>query len=207
MSIHLLTEQKAQDFTTGCGRSTRSKDMPPDMTGWSMEVTCPLCVTRLFVAHKRLENLVEMTKTIDLDDPTVAKKFHFSGKRFGFRWLIDGRVIYVYETPDGFSPMLALPIQNFVPDTHNRDCTYADAQSAARDWIIKHEDGFANPTAAHSKHKKAVIKSAPRKPKMPAGYDGPLCASCGKPDEGDFMPHPENMLAHLCMTCLVAGKK
>lgn len=198
--IHLLTEQKGTEFLSGCGLGWKDKDKPPDLTGWSMDLTCPLCITRLFVTHRKVTDL---SKTLDLDDPTVAKKFHFSGKRFGFRWLIDGRVVYVYSTPDDFSPMLALPIQNFVPDTHGRDCTYADAQSAARDWIIGHEDGYS---AAQPAKKKAALVSPP-KPKVPAGYTGPLCKGCGKPDEGDFMPHPENMIEQLCMTCLVAGKR
>lgn len=198
MTIHLLTEQKAEIYTAGCGLEQKSKSKPANVTAWSMDLTCPSCITRLFVTHRKVDDLA---KTIDLDNPEVAKKFHFTGKQFGFRWLIDHPVLYVYETPDEFSPALALPIQNFV-DIHGRAATYPDAQVTAREWIIHHADNFNAPAVK----KKKVIASPP-KPKVPEGYTGPLCKGCGKHDEGDFMPHPENMLEQLCMTCLVAGKR
>lgn len=207
--VHLVTEVKASVYSSGCGKSFKSKDgMPDNLSGWSSDITCPLCATRLFVVHKRLENLVEMKKSLDLDDPTVAKKFHFSGKKFGFRWLLGGRLVYVYESPEGFSPMMALCMQNFVPDTLEREPMYTDAQTVAREWIIKHGDNFASTGKSPAKkHRQRIVKTAPSKPKIPEGYEGPLCKSCGKHDEGDFMPHPELMLEHLCMTCLVSGKK
>ena len=196
MLIHLLTERKADIYTSGCGLTARS---PSELTAWSMDLTCPSCITRLFVTHRRVDNV---TLTLDLDNPEVAKKFHFSSKPFGFRWLVNKPVLYVYETPEEPSPALALPIQNFVPEIKERPATYEDAQVTAREWVTHHEHHFSAP----KKQKKRVITSPP-KPKIPEGYDGPLCVKCGKIDEGDFMPNPENMFEQVCMVCLIKTNK
>lgn len=209
VSVHLLTKQQGNVYTTGCGREEKSSSgMPDDISGWSHDVTCPLCATRLIV-HKRLESHEEMTKLIDLDDPNVAKKFRFEGKRHGFRWLIGTPLVYVYNYHEDYSAMLALPIQNFVPEIHGREITYEDAQVTARAWITKHGDSFAATgalTASTSASRKRMTRQPP-KPVVPPGYDGPLCAKCGKIDEGDFMPNPANMLEEVCMPCLIKGSK
>lgn len=195
MIVHLLTGQKGTTYKTGCGVDLKSKEaMPDNVSGWSSNISCPPCATRLFVTHN-------MHKTIDLDDPTVAKKFHFSGKPFGFRWILDGRVVYIYEDPEGFSAMCCIPISNFVPDTLQRECTYVDAQAAAREWVIKHGDGHIRD--APKQHRKKVISSAPRKKAPPEGYTGSLCVKCGKIDEDDLVPNPENMFEEVCMVCLL----
>lgn len=199
MIVHLLINQKDTVYKAGCGVESKVKGpMPDDFSGWSSDITCPKCATRLWVTHS-------MTLILDLDDPTVAQKFHFSSKPWGFRWLRDGALIYIYETPEESSPMCAVPVSKFVPETLNRPPTYEEAQQAAKAWVIKHGDNRTH--SAPKRHRAKVKKAAPPpKPRIPEGYTGSLCAKCGKIDEGDFVPNPENMLEEVCMTCLIGSK-
>lgn len=199
--VHLLTSQKDSSYNSGCGLSEMSKTgMPSDFSGWSSDITCPKCATRLWVTHG-------MTKIIDLDDPAVAKKFHFTGKPFGFRWLIGSQLVYIYESPEELSPACAIPISNFVPECLHRPCEYSDAQTTAREWVIKHGDGRVVSTSTSKKkppvRSRARKPAPPPKPFVPADYTGELCAKCGKIDEGDFVPNPNNMLEQVCMVCLL----
>ena len=197
--VHLLTGQSSSEYKAGCGIVLKSKDgMPDDFSGWSSDISCPKCATRLFVTHN-------MTKLIDIDNPEVAKKFHFSSKPWGFRWLIDEQLVYVYEQPEAPYAMCAFAVYTFVPECLERTPTYTDAQTAAREWVIKHGDNRVH--NAPKKHRAAVKKAAPPpKPRIPEGYTGALCCVCGKIDEGDFVPNPENMLEEICMTCLISKK-
>lgn len=167
--------------------------MPAEITSWNRYVTCILCATRA-VVHKRLESWESMKALIDLDNPEVAKKFHFTGKRFRFRWLISGRLVYVYNSEQSISPMMAIHIDPDEPSL------YEHAQAAARNWIVNHGDGHAEPNTHERTRRQAIIKIAPR---VPAGYTGPLCPGCKKPDEGDFVDHGEQKV---CVTCLIGGK-
>lgn len=206
MIVCVLTAQAGDLYTTGCGRQYKSSEMPEEVTGWSSEVTCPLCATRVLF-HQKVENFNEMTLLIDLGNPEVAKPFHFSTKRFRFKWVVGGRLVYVYNSELDYSPMLAIGIA--YPD----EPTYENAQVLAKLWILEKEDHFAvtgAPRGAVSVSGggyKRARKSAPPKPIVPPGYDGLLCSTCGKIDEGDFMPSPTNMLEQVCMTCLVKGSK
>lgn len=198
---HLLVGQSGSSYNAGCGESLKSTDgMPENISGWSSDISCPTCATRLFVSH-------DMTKIIDLDDPRVAKKFHFNSKPWGFRWVIDVPLLYVYTKPEAHYAMCAVPVGNFVPEVLIRQCTYSDAQTAAREWVIKHGENRMPVTTGKRPQRKAKVKATkpqvPPKPAIPAGYTGVLCAKCGKIDEGDFVPNPTNMLEEVCMVCLV----
>lgn len=198
MTVHLLTGQSSSEYNTGCGIVLKSKDgMPSDLSGWSSDITCPTCATRLFVTH-------DMTMIVDLDDTERVQKFHFGGKPWKFRWLRNELLIYIYEE-HGDHAMCAIPISNFVPECLSRTPTYEDAQAAAREWVIKHGDNRVH--NAPKRHRATVKKAAPPpKPKVPEGYDGALCCKCGKIDDGDFVPNPNNMLEEICMTCLIKQK-
>lgn len=196
--VHLLTSQKETTYNSGCGLSQKAKGpMPDNFSGWSSDITCPKCATRLWVTHS-------MTKILDLDDPTLVQKFHFTGKPWKFRWLRGEQLVYIFEENSN-SAMCAVPVSNFVPDCLQRTPEYTDAQVTAREWVIKH--GNNREYNAPKNHRNRVKKTAPPpKPKVPEGYTGSLCCVCGKIDEGDFVTDPNNMLQEICMTCLISQK-
>jgi len=157
------------------------------LSGWSSKVTCPLCATRVIV-HKKVETWEEVTLLIDLEDPTVAKFFHFESKRFKFAWLIGLSTIYVYNEREAYSPSFAIPIP------YEDEKTYENAQVTAKMWILEHGDRHAPSGPAR--------KSTPKKP-----VAGPHCDKCGKKDEGDCVESPADSTLLRCMPCYIKGAR
>ena len=183
--IHALKSQSNGLYQACCGITVKARSLPDDFTGWNSKTTCPCCAT-CTVLHLHLTTWEEVMLLIDLDDPAVAQRFHFTGKRFSFRWLIGGRLIYVYNSQESFSPMLAIHLP------YGEESSYQVAQLTAREWISKHGDSHGETT-----HK---AKPALQKPVVPSG---PHCDYCKKPEEGDCVPHPKDPTLLACMACFI----
>lgn len=208
MIVHQLTERKDTLYTAGCGYQERSVSgsMPESFTGWWTDVSCPLCALRVIV-HMKVEDLVTAMRLID-DPKYTHHRFHFTGKRYGFMWLEPTPLIYVYNNVSDENAMCATHIKEHCGPLTDTPATKEMAQQAARDWIIMHSERFGDDggMARTSTVRRPSAPKKPAAPVVPPGYDGPLCAGCGKIDEGDFMPSEKFPGKDTCMVCLLGGK-
>lgn len=134
-------------------------------------------------------------------------KFHFNGKKWQF--VQRGEWLHIYWSSEHKIPTFAHKLEGDITDQEN-------VANQARTWITDHSrkdcsayvDSKTESTVTKRRRavNRAAVESRPVRT-IPAGYDGPLCARCGKHDEGDFMPHPSDLTKQLCMTCLVAESK
>lgn len=212
--VHSLTGRDNQKYITGCGLSIESKAFPKNVTGWTSEMTCIPCLARVYVIHEPLtptEMERWMLDNVTFDENTVKFKFKTFAWRF---WWNPGHVmVYVFHGEDSKVPFMSLPL-------NKTDRTREGAIERARQWINdrsfynaeevqEYQDKVDNRAKVRKEGSKTVITGMIAQPttKIPEGYDGPLCKACGKHDEGDFMPHPDDITQSLCMTCLVGGKR
>lgn len=182
--IHLLTEVKAGVVSSGCG--LEHKDLKT--TAWFSEVTCPICTTRLLV-HRRVSKEDIVALITDLENNSRVQLFSFTGKRWKFKWLINEPLIYVFEDAGSAYASYAIHIAD-------SDCTYENAQVAAKMHILTFESNNGKDTVAL---KPKVRRVAPVKVEP----TDPHCDLCWKLDEGDCVESPADETKIRCMTCFI----
>lgn len=191
--VHMLTSTKDGTATTGCGQTVEYKGaLPSILSGWHSDVTCAPCSARA-IYHQAFTK--ESLMTI-LNAPNV-RTFHFTGKRWWFRWPVDASSLYIFDGEEGKYAMGAIP----VAQREDNPITYEDVQNTAREWISEHDDNyiFVSPTQNGQK------TSAPAKPKAPPA--GPHCHVCWKKDEGDLLDDPNEEGKQICMTDFVTRSR
>lgn len=209
MTVHFLKVTQDGIVTAGCGETAKYKGkQPSNFTVWNSEVTCPPCSARsLFHESFTKESL--LTKITELQDRSQVRTFHFTGKRWWFRWPIGFPTVYIFQGEEGKYAMAALPV--IPPETWHHedgsvredhmdaqegdwygqgDVTYEMVQTVAREWIKTHDNNYVFPAST----------TPPAPKKAPAG---PHCAVCLKKDEGDLLDYPGNDGKLICMVDFV----